>query len=156
MALQYLSPIHRASRQIALYLEPHCIGVGLSTTESHLVLYLNSYSPATASELHRVFGVKRSTLTSMIDRLTEKGWVARELSPTDRRSFLVLLTPAGRKLAIRIKNLVEDLEDKISARVTHNALRGFLAVMKAITEVTEVTVVPAKTRTGRTRAGSKE
>jgi DNA-binding MarR family transcriptional regulator len=141
MALKFLSPIHNASRQIGLYLEVRCAEMALSTTESHLLSYLRSYSPAPVSELHRVFGTKRSTLTSIFDRLEERGWVTRSPSKRDRRVVLIDLTDQGRKRADAVQESVEQLESGINRAITPGELQGFIAVMSAITAVTEITVV---------------
>ena len=95
MALEFLSPLHRASRQISIYLEAHTRALGVSPGEGHLLTYLGGYAPASVVELVRVFGMKQSTLTSMLDRLERAGLVRREVNPADRRSFLIHLTRAG-------------------------------------------------------------
>ena len=99
MPLQFLSPIHKASRQISIYLERATIELGVSAGEGHLLSYLRTYAPCPLSELERVFGHKRSTLTSMLDRLSDRALLTRHVNPDDRRSFTLELTPEGRKLA---------------------------------------------------------
>jgi DNA-binding MarR family transcriptional regulator len=140
MALSYLSPIHKATRQLAVYLDGPCSELGLSTTEAHVLSYLRSYSPAPVSELHRVFGLKRSTLTGILDRLHGRGLVERESSTRDRRVILVDLTEPGRARADRVRRVLEELEAEIAGRVDGAQLKGFLAVMSAIAGVTEVEV----------------
>ena len=138
--LDFLSPIHKASRQIGLYLDAPCGQAGLTPGEAHLLSYLGSYGPCPISELHRVFGTKRSTLTSMLDRLSARGLVTREVDPEDRRSFLVGLTREGKVLARWIRSMVEDLEARIRARVSREEMKSFRSVMAAIAEVTRVEV----------------
>jgi DNA-binding MarR family transcriptional regulator len=41
--------------------------------------------------------VTSGTMTNRVDRLAERGLVAREADPADRRGVLVTLTPAGRR-----------------------------------------------------------
>src|SRR3954447_24922878 len=97
--LRLLSPIHRASRQVGLYLESRCSELGVSTPEGHLLSYLASYSPCPVGEIGRVFNLKGSTLTSMLDRLEERGLVERRPNRDDRRSFLVDLAKPGERIA---------------------------------------------------------
>lgn len=42
--------------------------------------------------------VDRSNITGLIDRMETAGWVRRKNHPVDRRSYLVELTPAGRRV----------------------------------------------------------
>lgn len=136
--LNFLSPIHKASRQIGVFFEERLAEVGLSPQEGHILSYLRSYAPSPISELGRVFGLKGSTLTSMLDRLEERDLIAREVNPDDRRSFVITLTREGQRLADRVQTHVEELEDAIGDRVTEGQLEGFRSVMAAIEEVTQV------------------
>jgi DNA-binding MarR family transcriptional regulator len=138
MALDFLSPLHKASRQISVYLEPHTRELGVSPAEGHLLSYLRSYAPTPIGDLVRIFGIKQSTLTSMLDRLEEAGFVRRETNPGDRRSFLVQISPGGRELADRLNECIQTLEAEIRKRLKPRDLEGFRAVMSAMEEVTQV------------------
>lgn len=138
MALQFLSPLHKASRQLSVYLENLGGERALGPTEGHLVTYLRSYAPASVGELVRVFGIKQSTFTSILDRLERGGLVRRELNPADRRSFLIHITDAGRAQAEQSTRTLETLEAGIRARVNARDVEGFQAVMRAIEEITRV------------------
>jgi MarR family transcriptional regulator, organic hydroperoxide resistance regulator len=140
MQFQLLSPIHKASRQISIYLERASGELGVSPAEGHLLSYLKSYGPCPISELERVFGLKPSTLTSMLDRLAERGLLTRQVNAKDRRSFTVELSSDGRKLAGRIQRMVAEFEQSIEERITDRQMAGFRAVMEAIAEVTDVNV----------------
>jgi MarR family transcriptional regulator, lower aerobic nicotinate degradation pathway regulator len=138
MALQFLSPLHKASRQLSVYLEAPLGEPGLSTSEGHLITYLNSYAPAAIGELVRVFGIKQSTFTSMLDRLEGAGLIRREMNPADRRSFLIHITDEGRARAEQSNRILLELEAAIRARVDDRDMQGFQAVMRAIEDVTQV------------------
>jgi len=138
MPLEFLSPLHKASRQLSVYLEGPIGEPGLSPPEGHLLTYLRGYAPAPIGELVRVFGIKQSTFTSMLDRLEQAGLVRRELNPEDRRSFLIHITDAGRELAEQSNRVLETLEEDIRARVTPRDVEGFHAVMRAVEEITRV------------------
>ena len=59
--------------------------------------------PITPSELASVENIKRPTATRIVARLEEQGLVQRTSDPTDRRSFLVGITPQGRTLLGRLR-----------------------------------------------------
>ena len=138
MALDFLSPLHKASRQISVYLESRTREIGVSPLEGHVLTYLRSYAPASIRDLVRVFGVKQSTFTSLLDRLERGGLVRRTIKPDDRRSFLVHITGEGSELAGRLTRHLRGLEEDIRRRVEIRDVKGFQAVMQAIDEITHV------------------
>ena len=136
--LQFLSPLHKATRQLSLHIENLLADLGASPQEGHLLTYLNKYAPAPVGELVRVFGFKQSTLTSILDRLERTGLVQRSINPEDRRSFLVHITDAGRVVAEQSNRRLEAMEGEILALVSARDVKGFEAVMRAMGEVARV------------------
>jgi MarR family transcriptional regulator, organic hydroperoxide resistance regulator len=138
MALDFLSPLHKASRQISVYLESRTRELGVSPIEGHVLTYLRSYTPASIRDLVRVFGIKQSTFTSLLDRLEQDGLVRRSINPEGRRSFLIHITDEGKDLAARLNRLLRSLEDDIRERVEARDVKGFHAVMGAVEDITQV------------------
>ncbi len=138
MPLWLLSPLHKATRQITVYLESLTETHRVSPGEGHLLTYLASYGPCPISELARVFGHRASTLTGMMDRLAAAGLLARRPNARDRRSFLIELTPAGRAVATSLTEELTRLEAAVAERVTPEEMAGFAAVMRAVGGVTRV------------------
>jgi DNA-binding MarR family transcriptional regulator len=135
--LRLLSPIHKASRQVARHLESTCSTLDVLPPEGHLLTYLASYAPASVGELVRVFGFKGSTLTSMLDRLQERRLITRRDNPADRRSLLIDITAAGERVAASLRKQIEALEEDVLGRVSQRDLAGFRAVLDALGAVTE-------------------
>jgi len=118
MPLEMVLNIHRATHQIGLYIQRHA--PGLSQAEAHILCHLKEAGDSPLADVHRAFAHKRSTLTSVLDRMEAGGLVLRESSPDDRRSFVIRLTAAGKKKAGRIHQLLETLE----ARTLQGSKRG--------------------------------
>jgi len=140
----FLSPMHKATRQLGLHFERRAADSDLSPQEGHLLTYLRAYAPAPIGDLVRIFGMKGSTMTSMLDRLAGLGLTERALNPGDRRSFVVSLTAHGKSVADEVQKFVEQTERDISKRVSKRDIEGFDAVMQAIAEVTGVVVRPER------------
>ncbi|NLG85480.1 MAG: MarR family transcriptional regulator [Firmicutes bacterium] len=62
---------------------------------------LGRFGETTMSELATALGVPLTTMTSIVGRLVEKGYLERRRTEEDRRVVLVTLTPAGRDLFAR-------------------------------------------------------
>jgi DNA-binding MarR family transcriptional regulator len=134
MSLRLVPPIHRATHRIGLYLA----GLRddrLSQGEAHILALLATSAPATIAELHRGLAHKRSTLTSILDRLAARGLVTRDVGAHDRRTFVIALTHAGAQIAKRVHRHLGDLEDAVGRRVTADDVKGFLKVVSAVEEV---------------------
>jgi DNA-binding MarR family transcriptional regulator len=141
--LQLVPGIHRATHRIALHLEATLPPLDVSQGEAHLLAFLSEAGTSSVARLHDAFAHKRSTLTSYLDRLEEKGLATRQLHPDDRRSFLVALTPAGKALAARVHKRLEELEDAALGRLSERDLRGFQAVLHAVHEHSEAVRRPS-------------
>lgn len=63
------------------------------------------------SQLSEMLMMSRAGITSRLDHLEQKGWVERSLDPSDRRSFLITLTAAGK--AVIDATLTEHAENLI-------------------------------------------
>ncbi len=138
--LRYLSPVHKAGRQIGLWFDKQMAGSGLLPQEGHILTYLRKYAPCPVGEVITVFGLRGSTATSVLDRLEERALIARRENPGDRRSYLVHLTPEGKRLAKYVQKFVDQLEGAIGRQVSAEDERGFRAVMSAIAAATDVKV----------------
>jgi len=92
--LAILPQLHRATHQVALYIAG-LDGVDVTQAEAVVLAHLSDRGSAPMSQLQRTFGHRRSTLTSVVDRLVTRGLAERAVSPTDRRSFVVSLTRKG-------------------------------------------------------------
>ena len=70
---------------------------GISQGRFTVLMLLNccSEEPCTPANLAARAGVTRAAMTGLVDTLERDGIVTREPDPTDRRSILVRLTPAG-------------------------------------------------------------
>jgi DNA-binding MarR family transcriptional regulator len=140
MTLRLVPPIHRATHRIGLYLA----GLreqGLSQGEAHILAHLATRAPATIADLHAGLAHKRSTLTSILDRLTARGLITREVGIDDRRTFVINTTAKGRKVAAHIHAHLEALEEAVGRRVTKEDVRAFLRVLSAVEETARESTV---------------
>jgi len=131
MPLRLVHPVHRATHRIGLYLddlrEP-----GLTQGEAHILALLAHSRRANVADLHRGLAHKRSTLTSILDRLAARGLITRAVGETDRRTFVVRLTAKGRKLAQRVQRHLSALERAVVGRVRAADIKGFNKVVAAL------------------------
>ena len=90
----------------ALYKEfdGHVRAAGLSSIEWRVLATLQDAPPLTVSQLAHDVLAKQPTVTKLVQRMAEQGWVVLLADPQDQRRTLVQATPAGRKL---VRPLIE-------------------------------------------------
>jgi DNA-binding MarR family transcriptional regulator len=130
MRLELIFSIHRATHRIGLYIQRHA--PDLTQAEAHILCHLHEFGDSAVSSLHRAFAHKRSTLTSVLDRLDARGLATRESSPKDRRSFVIKLTSSGKKKAARIHRQLESLEAQVLRANDRGAVEGFGQVIRKL------------------------
>ncbi|HEY1388560.1 MAG TPA: MarR family transcriptional regulator [Ktedonobacterales bacterium] len=126
--------LEHATHALGLWVERAFRDVGLTQAEAHVLAYLARQPNAAINDLHTSFGHKRSTLTSILDRLEARRWVRRLPHPASRRLVAVELTEAGQAIGERVGGALVAIEERVSTRVGDAAIGGFLAVIHALEE----------------------
>jgi MarR family transcriptional regulator, organic hydroperoxide resistance regulator len=106
--------------------------LNLTAAEINALANLADQRTLNVRELSAETGTRATTLTGVLDRLESRGYLTRELDPTDRRSFRLPLTEAGQAAADRVRTAVADLERGGLAHVSATQIAGFHAVVAAL------------------------
>jgi DNA-binding MarR family transcriptional regulator len=106
--------------------------LNLTAAEINALANLADRGALNVRELSAETGTRATTLTGVLDRLENRGYLIRELDPADRRSFRLPLTEAGRAAAGRVQAAVADLERDALARLSAAQIAGFHAVVAAL------------------------
>lgn len=84
----------------ALYkdFDSHVRAAGLSSIEWRVLATLHDSEPLTVSQLAHEVLSKQPTVTKLVQRMVEQGWVELLADPADQRRTLVAVTTAGKRL----------------------------------------------------------
>ena len=93
--LAYL--LARASHLISSEFHAVVEASGLSLMEWRVMASLSGKDALSVGELVDIVLAKQPTVTKLVGRMEESGWVQRCDAPHDKRQSLVSLTPAGRR-----------------------------------------------------------
>ena len=102
----------------------------VNQAEAHVLAHLATAGESTIGQVHRAFGHRRSTLTSILDRLEQRKLIARTSDSRDRRTFVVSLTRPGKAAARRVVEHLTALERRALQDVTPAEARAFLRVLE--------------------------
>ena len=131
LPLTFIPRIHRVTHQLGLHIgtlaEP-----AVTQAEAHILDHLATRGASTVGDLHRAFAHRRSTLTSVLDRLSDRGFITRDASADDRRTFVVDLTAGGRKAATRVHDGLLRVERQALRALAKRDVEGFDRVLAAI------------------------
>jgi DNA-binding MarR family transcriptional regulator len=127
--------LQRATHATLRALTAQLADLGLTASEINVLANLADGQVLAVGELARATGSKPSTLTSLLDRLVSRGYVAREVDLEDRRSVLVSLTEAGRPVARAARSAMVAVEGAALAALPVESIAGFHEVVHALTEV---------------------
>ena len=130
MRLELIFSIHRATHRIGLYIQRYA--PDLTQGEAHILCHLHESGDCTIADLHQAFAHKRSTLTSVLDRLEERKLIRRNISAQDRRSFVVKLTASGKKKAAGIHRQLEALEAAALRASDRHAVEEFRRLIQSL------------------------
>lgn len=133
--VEMLATIERAAHLIGAHLDHAAGTLGITQGEAHVLATVSRNGPTAIGTLHGEFGHKRSTLTSIVDRLEQRDLVRREINRRDRRSFVICLTPTGEQAAKQVTAVLDQLERALRATVTDHDIKGLQKVTEALASV---------------------
>ncbi len=93
--MRLLRELVQAYQAFEAYTMPHIKSWGLTPAQFDVIATLGNTEGMTFRELGERTLIYKTTLTSVVDRLQERGLVERRPSTTDRRSTLAVLTAQG-------------------------------------------------------------
>ena len=134
--LRVVPSIHRATHAIAVHVARLKDPV-VSQGEAHVLAHLDAAGDATVGAIHRAFGHRRSTLTSILDRLEARRLVVRTSDARDRRTFVIALSPEGRTAARRVTAHLAALEAATLRGCAPRDLQALVRVLRRFDEAPE-------------------
>jgi MarR family transcriptional regulator, organic hydroperoxide resistance regulator len=124
--------LHRTTHHTLHALSRALADLNLTAAEINALANLAGRGALNVRELSVETGTRATTLTGVLDRLENRGYLTRELDAADRRSFRLPLTEEGRRMAERVRAAVADLEREALARLSADQIAGFRAVVAAL------------------------
>ena len=86
---------------------------GLSFIEWRVLAALHERTPLTVSRLAREVLSKQPTVTKLVQRMAEQGWVELQADPADQRCTMVLASQSGQQLVKPLVDAARAHEERI-------------------------------------------
>ncbi|MEB6195310.1 MarR family transcriptional regulator [Mammaliicoccus sciuri] len=97
LANQVCFSAYNVSRLFAQFYEKELKSFGLTYSQYLVLLSLWEENPQTLHSIGRKLDLSSNTLTPLLKRLEQSGWVTRQKSDQDKRQLIVSLTQKGKE-----------------------------------------------------------
>lgn len=101
------------SRQLRRLFDGRVRCLGLTGPQARLLLSLERNPDQNQVFYADRLEIEPITLTRIVDRLEEAGWVERQSDPADRRARILHLTDKSRSIVTRLRGIVEALSEEM-------------------------------------------
>jgi DNA-binding MarR family transcriptional regulator len=104
---------------------------GITSSQAPVLAFLEEVGhPITISQLARLLVLESPSVTTMVDRLSERGLVERTRDPKDRRKTLVRFTQEGKRLLKSIREPGQQLYDEMFGVLTDEQRQVLRAILR--------------------------
>lgn len=108
------------------------LGLNLSRFEVLMMLSFTRSAGLPMTRIRDLLTVHGSSVTYLVDRLAQQGWVTRTADPSDGRVSLVSITPEGREVADRAARALADAGFGVLANLDEASQRRLADLLAAL------------------------
>ncbi len=136
-AFRIRAAMNKMQRDISIEMQKQH-GVDLTRPQCYLLSLISTEEPCKITSLAKKLGVRPSTISTMINRLVDDGYVSREYGHNDRRNVLVSITARGSEVLKRdVENYSKVLQQFIGA-LEADELETFTQTFEKISSIHEL------------------
>ena len=115
-------------RIIDRHMEPY----GITAAQFKVLIIMAQFAVDTPAELCRHLSLDSGAMTRMLDRLEQKGFLARKRSEGDRRQVQLVLTVDGQALADRLPYIGAEAMNELAGAISAQELDTLEQILKKI------------------------
>lgn len=105
---------------------------GLTSGQPRILDYLSAFDGASQKEIAHGCNMEAGSLTSVLNRMEEKGMIERKILNGNRRTFHVFLTPFGKELQKKVVDAFAELERESMEDFSEEEKQCFLQMFQRI------------------------
>lgn len=110
---QLCFPLYACAKEIVRQYTPLLETVGLTYTQYITMMVLWEHGSMRSKQIGELLYLDSGTLTPVLKRLEEKGWVTRCRAKDDERNLWVCVTEEGYALRLRVKDIPEQVSTQV-------------------------------------------
>lgn len=119
----------------------HLLKYNLTSSQQEILFYLGFHEgePIHQREIEKWFHLKNPTVTGILNRLEEKGFIMRKTGESDKRFRIIELTDKSRCLMQEMREEMQQMDDRIYSCMTkeeRSQLSGLLErILNSLSEL---------------------
>ena len=129
---QLCFPLYACAKEIVRQYKSQLAGLDLTYTQYIAMMVLWEHKSLTVSELGNKLYLDSGTLTPLLKKLEQKGYLVRAKAEDDRRKVTVTLTDAARGALERHAAFHEQLIDRVSRRLSAGQMEQLADTLSAL------------------------
>lgn len=110
------------------------VSLGVTGLQRLVLRLVGQFPGITATQLAHILHLNSSTLTGVLKRLEQRGYVERQEDPRDARRALLSLTEGGRALDVPAEGTVEAAVQRLLLRVPEEHLSAARELLTALAD----------------------
>ncbi|MEO6299388.1 MAG: MarR family winged helix-turn-helix transcriptional regulator [Paracoccaceae bacterium] len=124
--------LHDASRAVRKKFEERSAAFGLSSGQWRMMVNVCKMGSATQTRLADLLEIEPISVSRLLDRMEEQGWVTRENDPADRRVKLIKPTPKALEAFNHVKSIADEVYANALIGLSVEQCQGLVAGLSAI------------------------
>ncbi|WP_187973283.1 MarR family winged helix-turn-helix transcriptional regulator [Aquibium microcysteis] len=124
--------IHDIARLLRKRFDARAAGTGLSSAQWRLLFRLIRDEGVPQARLAEILDIEPISVSRLLDRMEEGGWIERRPHATDRRVRVIYATGKARDAFGEVKGMVEDIYEEAMAGLSPEARQQLLASLEQV------------------------
>jgi len=126
--------LERISEVFKVLLWEHAKTIGLSPIQIQILIFIEYHKQqlCNVSHLAKEFNITKPTISDAIKVLDKKGYILKDYSSTDSRSYSILLSDLGKKTVVKTENFANPIEKQLNTIQTKDLENLFKSLSKLI------------------------
>lgn len=126
--------IHRLARQSDARMAQGLQALGLTLPQFPIMMTVLERAPLTQAEIGKIYDRPAYVISRALDGLEELGLIERHPHPTSRRAHQITASPAGKDMAPRLYQLIQDTNAENLSPLSEDERATLLSLLPRLLE----------------------
>jgi DNA-binding MarR family transcriptional regulator len=145
--------LHDAARLIRKRFEARASGYGLSAAQWRLLVRLVKDEGVAQARLAELLEIEPISVSRLLDRMEEGGWIERRQDANDRRVRMIFPTAKSREAFAKVKSMAGEVYEEalagLPAQLRRATIEGLTAIVNNLSDADTPACTETKTSKGK-------